>query len=64
MVYYVAVVTLIFLARFNYGLNRLNKQPKTIQYYDHKADMVEMILNMSIAVVGLCLLISTAFKTI
>lgn len=64
MIYFVALVTCIFFVRFHFGIQRLGKQPKLIQYYNHKADMVEMILNMIIAVVGLCLLIGTNLKMI
>lgn len=64
MIYYAAVVTLIFFVRFYFGLQRLGKQPKLIQYYNHKADMVEMIFNMIIAVFGLCLLIGNHMNLI
>lgn len=54
---FAVLTTFIFFIRFLKGIQRLNHPPKTIVYYNHKADMVEMCLNMVVAVIGLCLLI-------
>jgi hypothetical protein len=64
MIYYVAVVTVIFLMRFSYGLERLHRPPKTFIMYNHKADMVEMILNMIIGVFGLALWVGHIMKLV
>lgn len=64
MIYFVSLVTIVFLCRLGFGIRRLNTQPKFVQYYNHKTDMVEMILNMIVAVVGLSLLIGHSMNLI
>lgn len=54
---FAVLTTLIFFLRFLNGIQRLNRPPKTVMFYNHKADMVEMCLNMIVAVIGLALLI-------
>ncbi|MND21104.1 hypothetical protein D3C76_429820 [compost metagenome] len=64
MIYYVAVVTVIFLMRFTYGWERMSRPPKTFIVYNHKADVVEMILNMLIGVFGLALWVGHILKLV
>lgn len=59
MIAFLVFVTTLFFSKSMMGLSRLMEHPKKLVYtYNHKADMVEMILNMLILVWGLSLMIA------
>lgn len=65
MVWYVIFVTFLFFSKSAMGWSRLMEPPTPIyQFYNHKADMVEMILNTLVFVVGAALLIGKAYGLI
>ena len=58
MIWYVVVATMIYFFRFRFGMKRIGVMAnRTIINYNHKADMVEMFLNMVMVVLGLTLII-------
>lgn len=65
MVAYVIFVTFLFFSKSAMGMSRLMEPPKPIyRFYNHRADMVEMILNTLVFAVGLALLIGKAYGLI
>ena len=58
MIWYIGIATLIYFFRFRFGMKRIGVMSnRTIINYNHKADMIEMFLNMIMVVVGLSILI-------
>lgn len=53
MIPFLVCVTILFFSKAMMGLSRLMDPPKRmVMYYNHKADMVEMILNWLVLVWG------------
>lgn len=58
MIWYIGVATLIYFFRFRFGMKRIGVMAQRSYIpYNHKADMVEMILNMFMVVVGLSIVV-------
>lgn len=56
MLEFLVCVTVLFFSRSVMGLSRLVEPPKRlVMYYNHKADMVDMVLNVIIFGWGLAL---------
>lgn len=63
MIWYIGVATLIYFFRFRFGMKRIGVMAhRSYVPYNHKADMVEMILNMFMVVVGLSIVIFHLMK--
>lgn len=63
MIFYIGLATLIYFFRFRFGLKRLGVMAHRFYVpYNHKADMVEMILNMFMVVVGFTIIIAYLLK--
>lgn len=63
MIWYIGVATLIYFFRFRFGLKRLGVMAhRSYVPYNHKADVVEMILNMFMVVVGLSIVVFHCLK--
>lgn len=63
MIFYIGLATLIYFFRFRFGLKRLGVMAhRSYVPYNHKADVVEMILNMFMVVIGLTIIIAYLLK--
>ena len=63
MIWYIGLATLIYFFRFRFGLKRLGVMAhRSYVPYNHKADVVEMILNMFMVVVGLSIVVFYCIK--
>lgn len=63
MIWYIGVATLVYFFRFRFGLKRIGVMAhRSYVPYNHKADMVEMILNMFMVVVGFTIIIAYLLK--
>lgn len=64
MIWYIGIATLIYFFRFRFGIKRLGVMSnRSYVQYNHKADVVEMALNMIMVVAGLSIIIFQWIKS-